>query len=210
MIWWIVIPAVIAAALAYAYWEHGKQGRRLANLFTPLAASLGGEVKAATFLALPQLRFERDGRKYTVGAMASGGPNVSGSASRPGFNGPFTFANLELPFDTRQELRILRADKLDRGADAVVNTVAGGYRPTSGDEDFDRAFRIKARDQAFVDRVLEARLRRKLLDSPQQRLEVALAGAKISVHIDDYVKSAGDLDEMIEIATLLADNCGGS
>ena len=35
MIWWIVIPAVIVAALAYAYWEHGKQSRRLAALYTP-------------------------------------------------------------------------------------------------------------------------------------------------------------------------------
>ena len=207
MIWWSVIPAVIVAALAYAYWEHGKQGRRLTRLFAPLAASHGGEVKAATLLALPQLGFERDGRKYLVGAMASGGPNVSGTASRPGFNGPFTFADIELPFDTGHELRILRTDKLDRGVDTVVNSVAGSYRPTSGDEAFDRAFRIQANDQAFVDRVLAARLRDKLLCSRQQRLEVALTGTKISVHIDEYVKSAGDLDEMIEIATLLAENC---
>lgn len=210
MIWWIVIAAVIAAALAYAYWEHGKHGRRLTGLFVPIAASHGGEVKAATVLALPQLRFERDGRRFVLGAMASGGPNVSGTASRPGFNGPFTFANVELPFDTGQELRILRTDRLDRGVDAVVNTVAGGYQPTSGDKVFDSAFRIQASDQAFVHRVLEARLRQKLLDSSQQRLEIALTGTKISVHIDDYVKSAADLDEMIEIATLLADNCAVS
>ena len=210
MIWWIVIPAVIVAALAYAYWEHGKQGRRLAGLFAPLAASHGGKVKAATLLALPQLGFERDGRKYVVGAMASGGPNVSGTASRPGFNGPFTFANLELPYDTGQEMRILRTDKLDRGIDAAINSIAGGYRPTSGDEDFDRTFRIKSSDQAFVHRLLDPPVRQKLLDSSQQRLEVAVTGAKISIHVDDYVKSAGDLDEMIEIATLLADNCSRS
>lgn len=210
MIWWIVIPAVIVAALAYAYWEHGKQGRRLAGLFAPLAASHGGKVKAATLLALPQLGFERDGRKYVVGAMASGGPNVSGTASRPGFNGPFTFANLELPYDTGQEMRILRTDRLDRGIDAIVSAVAGGYQPTSGDENFDGAFRIQSSDQTFVHRALEAQLREKLLGSSQQRLEVALTGAKISIHVDDYVKSAGDLDEMIEIATLLADNCSRS
>ena len=70
MIWWIIIPAVIAAALAYAYWEHGKQGRRLTRLFAPVAKAHDGNVKAATFLALPQLRFERDGHKYFIGAMA--------------------------------------------------------------------------------------------------------------------------------------------
>ncbi len=59
-------------------------------------------------------------------------------------------------------------------------------------------------------RVLDLRLRQKLLDSRHLRLEVALNRAKISVHIDDYVKSAADLDEMIEIATLLAENCSVS
>jgi hypothetical protein len=41
-------------------------------------------------------------------------------------------------------------------------------------------------------------------------LEIALSGPKISVHIDDYVKSPADLDEMIEIATLLAENCSAT
>ena len=208
MIWWIIIPTAIAAALAYAYWEHRKQSRRLTDLFTPLAARYGGDVKAATMLALPQLRFERDGCRYFVGAMANGGPLVSGSASRPGFNGPFTFANLELPFDTGQELRIQRTDALDRGASRLLESVAGGYRSTSGDQAFDDTFHIKSNDQAFVHRVLDSPLRQKLLDSSHQRLEVTLTGTKISVHSDDFVKSAADLEEVIEIATLLAKNCG--
>ncbi len=210
MIWWIVIPAVAVAALAYAYWAHGKQSRHLARLFAARAKAYNGDVKAGTFLALPQLRFQRDGRKYFVGAMASGGPNVAGSASRPGFNGPFTFANLELPFDTGREVRILRTDKLDRGFDAIVSAATGGQLPTTGDEIFDLAFRVQASDQAFVRRALDEPLREKLLNSTPQRLEVSLVGATISVHIDDYVKSAGDLDEMIDIATLLADNCDRS
>lgn len=210
MIWWIVIPAVIAAALTYAYWEHRKQSRRLTELFNPLAAVYGGEVKSATMLALPQLHFERDRWRYVVGAMASGGPLVSGTASRPGFNGPFTFANLELPFDTGQELRIQRTDAIDRGASRLVKSVVGSHRPTSGDDAFDDAFRIQCIDQAFVLRVLDPPLRQKLLGSSHQRLEVALTGAKISVHIDDFVKSATDLDEVIEIATLLASNCSGT
>lgn len=207
MIWWIVIPAVIAAALAYAYWEHRKQSHRLAGLFTPLASMYGGEVKAATTLALPQLQFQRDRRHYVVGAMASGGPLVSGTASRPGFNGPFTFANLELPFDTGQTLRIQRTDVIDRSASRLVESVTGGYRSTSGDGAFDDAFRIQSNDQAFVYRVLDPALRQRLLSSSHQRLEISLTGAKISVHIDDFVKSAADLDEAIEIATLFADNC---
>ena len=207
MIWWIVIPAVIAAALAYAYWEHRKQSRRLVDLFIPLATTYGGDVKAATVLALPQLRFERDGRRYFLGAMASGGTLVSGSASRPGFNGPFTFANLEIQPDTGQELNIQRTDRLDHGVNRLVSSVSSGHISTSGDSAFDNAFRIRSDDQAFVHRVLDPSLRQKLLGSSQQRLEVALTGTKISVHIDDYVKSAAELDEMIEIATLLAENC---
>ncbi len=207
MIWWIVIPAVLVAALCYAYWEHRKHSRRLGDLFAPLASRYGGEVKAATVLALPQLRFERNGRRYFIGAMASGGPLVSGSSSRPGFNGPFTFAELENRFDTGQELNIQRSDSLDRGARRLVNSVSRNLKPTSGDVTFDNAFLIKSGDQAFVRRVLDLRLRQKLLDSRHLRLEVALTRAKISVRIDDYVRSAADLDEMIEIVTLLAENC---
>jgi hypothetical protein len=207
MFWWTVILSGIVAALAYAYWEHGKQSRRLADLFTAIATAHGGEVKAATVLALPQLRFGRDGRRYFVGAMASGGPLVSGTASRPGFRGPFTFADLELPFDTGQELRVQRMDNLDRSANRLLRSIAAGHRQSSGDDVFDHAFGIQSNEQAFVRRVLDPALRRKLLDSSQQRLEVAVTGAKISVHIDDYVKSAAELDEMIEIAALLADNC---
>ena len=184
--------------------------RRLATLFAPLAAANSGDVKAATVLALPVLRFERDGRRYVVGAMASGGPLVSGTASRPGFNGPFTFANLELPFDTGQELRIQRSDKLDRGISRTIASVTNGQRPTSGDDEFDNMYLIKTRDQAFARLTLDPPLRKKLIDSPHQCLEVALNGAKISVHIHDYANSPSDLDEMIDIATRLANNCNSS
>ena len=161
-------------------------------------------------LALPQLRFERDSKRYFVGAMANAGSRVSGSASRPGSNGPFTFANVELEFDTGQELNIQRTDRLDRGASRLIKSVTGAYTPTSGDDTFDSAFRIRSNDQAFVHRVVDPVLRQKLLASPQQRLEVAVNADKISVHIDEYAKSADDLDEMIEIATLVARNCAAS
>lgn len=132
-------------------------------MFAPLASKYGGEVKAATVLALPQLRFERNGRRYFIGAMASGGPLVSGSSSRPGFNAPFTFTELENRFDTGQELNIQRSDSLDRGARRLVNSVSRSPRPTSGDATFDNAFLVKSGDQAFVRRVLDLRLRQKLL-----------------------------------------------
>lgn len=164
-------------------------------------------MKAATVLAMPQLRFERDGRQYFIGAMASGGPLVSGSASRPGFNGPFTFAELEHRSETGQELNIRRSDSLDRAARRLVDAASRRRKPTSGDVTFDNAFLIKSGDQAFVRRVLDPRLREKLLDCRHQRLEVALTRAKISVRIDDYVRSAADLDEIIAIVTLLPENC---
>jgi hypothetical protein len=162
MIWWIVIPAAIAVALAYAFWDHRKQSRRLVGLFAPLAATYGGTVKAATILALPQLRFEREGRRYSVGAMATAGTRVSGSASRPGFTGPFTFANVDIPLDTGQDLSILRTDRLDRAVIRLINSVSSGPMSTSGDSVFDNAFRIKSNDQAFVHRVLDQALRQRL------------------------------------------------
>jgi hypothetical protein len=57
MIWWLVIVAVVAAALTYGYWDHTKQSRHLAKLFAVLAAKHRGRVKPANLLALPQLRF---------------------------------------------------------------------------------------------------------------------------------------------------------
>jgi hypothetical protein len=210
MIWWIVIPAIMVAALAYAYWEHRKQSRHLVDLFTPIATAYSGDIKAATVLTLPQLRFVRDGRRYFLGAMASGGTLVSGTASRPGFNGPFTFVNLEIQPETGHELNIQRTDRLDRSVNLLVSSVSSSHISTSGDSAFDNAFRIRSDDQAFIHHVLNPLLRQKLLGSTQQRLEIALSGPKISVHIDDYVKSPADLDEMIEIATLLAENCSAT
>jgi hypothetical protein len=210
MIWWIIIPAVIVTALAYAHWEHGKVGRQLADLFAPHASANSGSVKAGTLLALPQLRFVREGRAYFVGAMSSGGPLVSGTASRPGINGPFTFANIELPFDTGQTIRIQRSDKLDRGISRTLASITLEPGPVTGDDEFDGMYQIKIGEQEFVERVLDAPLRQVLKRSTQQRLEVALAGAKISVHIDGYATSAAELDEMIDIVTQLADNCASS
>ena len=209
MPWLFAIAVVVVAALLYAYIEHRTQSRRLANLFAPIALTYDGTVTNATTLALPQLRFERAGRRYLIGAMASAGPLVSGTASRPGFTGAFTFADLELQFDTGQDLRIQRADALDRGARKLMSAVGGSQQLTSGDDAFDGVFQIRSGSELFVRRVLDSRLRQKLLASPHRRLEVTLKDAKISVHVDDYVKSAADLDDMIEIAALLADNCSG-
>ncbi len=95
MSWWLVIAAFIAAALAYGYWDHTRQSRRLAKFFADLAAKHRGEVKRATLVALPQLRFEMDGRCVLVTAMAT-----SGALGRD--SGPFMVVDLELPFDTGQ------------------------------------------------------------------------------------------------------------
>ena len=41
------IIAVIAAALAYGYWEHTKESRHLSRLFAVLAEKYQGQVKKA-------------------------------------------------------------------------------------------------------------------------------------------------------------------
>ncbi len=41
MFWWLVIAALVSAALAYGYWDHSHKSRRLAKLFADLAAKQG-------------------------------------------------------------------------------------------------------------------------------------------------------------------------
>ena len=123
MTWGLIIAAVIVAALIYGYREHGKDSRHLAKLFAALAAKYRGQVKRASFLALPQLRFERDGRSVLVGALATSGQVAAGSS---GYSGPFTFVDLELPIDSGQKIRAERATGLDHHAGRIVDSVVPG------------------------------------------------------------------------------------
>ncbi len=207
MTWWLIIGAVIAAALAYGYWDHGKQSRHLAELFAALAAKYRGQVKRASFLALPQLRFEHDGRRVLVGALATSGQVAAGSS---GYSGPFTFVDLELPFDSGQKLRAERATGLDHHAGRLVDSVVPGLHPKTGDEDFDDAFRIAGKDSDFANRLFRPELRERLLASRLPRLRVRVLGAKVGVHIDGIAGSQDDLEEMIEIAVGLAGNCSAA
>jgi hypothetical protein len=197
MVWWLVIAAVVAAALAYGYRDHTKQSRHLARLFAVLAAKHRGRVKAASLLALPQLRFETDGRKVLVAAVATSGAE---SLDR----GPFTLVDLELPFDSGQKVRVERGRG---GANALVEAVAPGRHPVTGHETFDQAFRIVGGDQALASRLLGPRVRHKLLDSRLVRLVLRLDGRRISLHMDGIAASTDDLEELIDIAVLLADHC---
>jgi hypothetical protein len=197
MIWWLVIAAVVAAALTYGYWDHTKQSRHLAKLFAVLAAKHRGRVKAASLLALPQLRFEIDGRKVLVAAMATSG------AEAPD-RGPFTLVDLELPFDSGQTLRVKPGKA---GAKALVEAIAPGRYPVTGHEAFDQAFRITGGDQAFVSRLLGPRVRWKLMDSRLPNLKLRLDGRTIGIHMDGIAASMAELEEMIDIAVLLADHC---
>ena len=54
MNWWVVITLIIAAALAYGYWDHNHQRRHLRKSFTLLAEKYGGEVKPGNLLVFPQ------------------------------------------------------------------------------------------------------------------------------------------------------------
>jgi len=204
MTWGLIIAAVIVAALMYGYWDHGKQSRHLAKLFAALAVKYRGQVKRASFLALPQLRFERDGRRVLVGALATSGQVAAGSS---GYSGPFTFVDLELPFDTGQKIRAERATGLDRHAGRIVESVVPGRYPKTGHAAFDDAFRIAGGDPAFAIRLFGPELREKMLASRLPRLRVRVVGSRIGVHSDGIAGTPDDLEEMIEIAANLADNC---
>ncbi len=201
MSWWLVIAALIAAALAYGYWDHTQQSRRLAKLFADLAAKHGGTVKRASLVALPQLRFEAAGRRVLVTAMATSGTPGHGS-------GPFMVINLELPFDTGQKIRIERSDAdLTGGANRLIDAVTPGSRPTTGDKTFDEAFRFEWSDPAFASRLLDASVRGTLLSAPLAHLDVRLEGPSISAHSDGFATSTAEIEALIDIAVLWAERC---
>jgi hypothetical protein len=201
MSWWLVIAAFIAAALAYGYWDHTRQSRRLAKLFADLVAKHGGEVKRATLVALPQLRFETAGRRVLVTAMATSGALGRGS-------GPFMVVDLELPFDTGQKIRIERSDAdLASGANRLIDAVTPGSRPTTGDKAFDEAFRLEWSDPAFASRLLDPQLRRTLLSARLPRIDIRLEGPTISAHSDGFATSTAEIEALIDIAVLWAERC---
>jgi hypothetical protein len=205
MHWGLIIAAIIAAALGYGYWDHTQQSRHLTGLFAPLAARYRGELKRATLLTLPQLRFELEGRHLLVAAMATSGHVAAGTS---GYSGPFTFVDLSLPFDTGQKVRVERNDSnLTRSVDRVIDGIAPGRHPATGHEEFDASFRIQCSDPSFAVRLLDPRVRQELLSSPLPRLDVRLEGQKIIVHSDGIARSEADLEGLIELAVLLADRC---
>ncbi len=197
MDWWIIITLIIAGALAYGYWDHNHQRRHLGKLFALLAAKYRGEVKPGNLLVFPQLRFQMDGRRFLVAAMATDG-------SDSGESGPFTFVDLDLPFDTGQKIRVKRSTG---GAKRRMDALGTGGHPTTGHKEFDEAFQIEGSDQVFASSLLELPVREKLLSSRARRLDVKVQGKKVSVHRDGITESAADLEELIDIARLLAERC---
>ena len=197
MEWWLIIGGLIAAALAFGYRDHTRQSRRLAGILAVLAAKHGGEVRRGGLLVLPQLRFENGGRRFLVTAMASAGATAKESA-------PFTFAEVELPVDTGARLRVERNPDI---AERLIDAVTPGPRPATGHETFDQAFRIKGKDPAFAARLLDARVRHELLGAELPRLACRVDGRKIAVDMDGYATAQAEVEELIEIAALLAERC---
>ena len=197
MDWWIIITLIIAGALAYGYWDHNHQRRHLGKSFALLATKYRGEVKPGSLLVFPQLRFQMNGRRYLVAAMATDG-------SDSGESGPFTFVDVDLPFDSGQKIRVKR---IAGGTKRLLDALGPGGHPTTGHKEFDEAFRIEGSDQVFATSLLQLPVREKLLSSRARRIEVKVQGKKISVQTDGIAKSTADLQELIDIAGLLADHC---
>ena len=204
MFWAFAITGFIAAALAYAYWVHRSDSRRLTALLTPLARRHDGELRPASLLYLPQLRFERDGRHFLVMAMPSSGFGPAGGSD----HGPFTFADLDLPYDIGYQLRIQRGDpKLTSNNVRILDPFTKVSRPETGDAAFDEAFRITGSGQVFAARLLDPELRERLKASSLPRLELRLDGRQVSVHMDGIASTETEIAELIEIAEMLADRC---
>ena len=69
---------------------------------------------------------------------------------------------------------------------------------------FEEAFRIRAGDAPAAFRFLERPVREKLIASRLPRLEVRREGRKLSVHMDGIAASREEIEELIDIASLLA------
>ena len=186
MFWWIVILLVVCAAVIYAYHEHHRDSRRLAVLFASLAEKYGGEVKSGGWLYFPQLRFHLDGRLCVLTAMATDGTE-GGS--------PFTSITVDLANDTGEKIRI-------RPASALV-----GRHLSTGDRDFDQAFRIEGGSQVVVSGLFSADVRRQLLKSRALQVEARLADGKVKVTMDGIAQSPDDIEALVDTARLLADHC---
>ena len=76
--------------------------------------------------------------------------------------------------------------------------------PIEGLHAFEDAFRIRGSDAPATVRLLEAPVREKLMASRLPRLEARVEGQKVSVHMDGIAVSREELDELIDIASLLA------
>jgi hypothetical protein len=204
MLWWMIIIAVIAAALAYGFWDHLRQSRRLAGLFAPLAVEFGGELVKPSLLAFPQLRFEVDCGRAHLGAMANSG------AIGP-VRGPFTFVELTLAGDTGQDLVAECSKSVQRLAGHLVGRVVPRSRARTriktGHAEFDEAFWLDGADHQFVSGLFDRGLRQQLLDTRLPGLEIRVQGDRISVHCDGIVETRSDLETLIDIAVDLAQRC---
>jgi len=208
MLWWMIIIAVIAAALAYGFWDHLRQSRRLAGLFAPLAVEFGGELVKPSLLAFPQLRFEVDCGSAHLGAMANSG------AIGP-VRGPFTFVELTLAGDTGQDLVAERGKSVQRLAGHLAGHLVGRVVPRgrararikTGHTEFDEAFWLDGSDHQFASVLFDRGVRQKLLGTRLPGLEIRLRGDRISAHCDGIVETRRDLEALIDIAVDLAQRC---
>lgn len=208
MLWWMIIIAVIAAALAYGFWDHLRQSRRLAGLFASLAVEFGGELVKPSLLAFPQLRFEVDCGRAHLGAMANSG------AIGP-VRGPFTFVELTLAGDTGQDLVAERGKSVQRLAGHLAGHLVGRVVPRgrararikTGHAEFDEAFWLDGSDHQFASGLFNRGLRQKLLGTRLPGLEIRLQGDRISAHCDGIVETRRDLEALIDIAVDLAQRC---
>jgi len=204
LFWALAITGFIAAALAYAYWVHRSDSRRLTALLAPFALRHDGELRPASLLYLPQLRFEQGGRCFLVMAMPSSGFGPAGGSD----HGPFTFADLDLPYDIGHEVRIQRGNpKLTSNGVRILDPFTKVSQPETGDPAFDEAFRITGSAKAFAIRLLDPELRDRLKASSLPRLELRLEGPQVSVHMDGIASTESEIAELIEIAELVADRC---
>ena len=117
---------------------------------------------------------------------------------------PFTLIELKLPGDSGEKIRIRRKSGATTQVDIPV--ISGG-RLSTGDRDFDDAFRIEGDNQLFASTLLDSDVRRQLLSASPRGVEARVERNKIAVTMEGIARSAEDLEVLIETAGLLADHC---
>lgn len=85
--------------------------------------------------------------------------------------------------------------------------MAPRLQATTGDPDFDKAFRLGGRDPTALARLLDPDLRARMMAAQIPSLILRLRTNEITVFMDGLARTREDIEAMIALADALANRC---